>query len=160
MRLHAATAVAVLICAVAPSSIAHAQGASSVDQIPQSISRATLATSPQQVRAPGARDRMAVSQLPSGLAERAGSGAGETVRAQADAAPEIATLAPAHRRAGSVDADEIARILDEGSATSIDAAAAIASGLVGASPARAVVEERRPPPPPGSLFSDLPGGRP
>lgn len=158
MRLRGVTFI-VLGCAIAvPASFAQTQKASAVDQISQSLGRATLATS-QQVKAPTARDRTSVSQLPSNLTERAGGNEKALESAQTSASVEAPSLAVTHRRAGSVDADEIARLLDEGSATSIDAAAAIASGAVNPSPAPAAEEERmRLPPPPGSLFSDLPGG--
>lgn len=74
--------------------------------------------------------------------------------------PEAAleALAVSRHRTGSVDADEIARLLNEGAATSIDAAAAIASGVAGKPTSTPVEEPKRLPAPLGSLFSDLPGG--
>ena len=74
-------------------------------------------------------DRASVAQLPSSLSERPGA---PVARASEDTQGPLSqshTGAPSTRRAGSVDADEIARLLDRGEAASIDAAAAIASGV-------------------------------
>ncbi|MDX2233473.1 MAG: hypothetical protein NW200_03160 [Hyphomonadaceae bacterium] len=108
---------------------AHAQIDGPIQQVPQSPSRASLAAAPEQIGRPSSRDGAAVSQLPAGLSERVGSARGEALTvgvAPERDAPE--TLAPSVRNAGSVDPDEIARLLATGEAASIDAAAAIASG--------------------------------
>lgn len=105
---------------------AHAQ--ESVAQVPQSISRSAVATAPAQISSPTARDRTAVVQLPSGLVERGGAGATPVEDKSPPAGTLGVALSPPVRAAGSVDADEIARLLARGDAATIDAAAALALG--------------------------------
>lgn len=127
-----ALAVAVGCCASA-----HAQTVTSVDQVPQRTSRSAAAAAPPQVRRADGADRTSVAQLPGSLSEKPGARAAGVQGA--DRAPSVPSQsqmsAPVARRAGSVDADEIARLLDRGEAASIDAAAAIASGVAQQAPA-------------------------
>jgi hypothetical protein len=111
---------------------AHAQ--ESVAQVPQSISRSAAATAPAQISSPTARDRTAVVQLPSGLVEREPARAAPVEEKAAPAGTLGVALSPPVRAAGSVDADEIARLLARGDAATIDAAAALALGATSASP--------------------------
>jgi len=69
-----------------------------------------------------------IEQVPAGAAERASPKAGSAEASQAPdaAAPSLLLALPKRPVRSSVDADEIARLLGNGQATSIDAAAALA----------------------------------
>lgn len=85
-----------------------------------------------------------MSQLPAEAQERAQARESRLSPAQAPLATMDA-LPPQARTAGSVDPDEIARLLDRGEAASIDAAAAIASGVAAQrEPAASSEDERTP----------------
>lgn len=103
-----------------------AQVVTAMDQVQARPPAAVVSAAPSQVTRAG-KDATTVSQLPADARER-------TPFRDDGIAPESAPpslpgpLAPQARNAGSVDPDEIARLLDRGEAASIDAAAAIASG--------------------------------
>lgn len=117
-----------LIVLLQPPGIAIAQPQGAMDQVAQPPARAGIAASPPQIGRPTTSDRATVGQLPSNLTERAGAPATPPDGAAPPSHPAAPPLAPA-RNAASVDPDEIARLLARGEAASIDAAAAIATGL-------------------------------
>jgi hypothetical protein len=132
---------------------AFAQAITAVDQIPQRPSSNATIVGPTQVARGDTRDRTRVAQLPTNLSEKNRAGA----PGEATPKPDVAVTTSRQlnlgqgRNAGSVDADEIARLLDRGEAASIDAAAAIASGVASADPAPEpeLERERREPLPHG-----------
>lgn len=125
MRRVVAVLGLIAACAVATPCVA--QIATSIDQVQPRPSSAIISAAPAQIPRAGG-DRTSMSQLPADAQERTQTRDGG-LTAGATAPSSMETLAPQARNAGAVDADEIARLLDRGEAASIDAAAAIASGV-------------------------------
>lgn len=121
------TVVALLGGALAAAAWAQAPG-TDMSQVQSRQNRGSVAQSPPQVSGPAPPDRAAqIKQLPKGLSERT-AGFARPVEPAERPSSDAAALAPPRRNPSSVNADEIARLLDTGAAASIEAAAAIASG--------------------------------
>lgn len=104
-----------------------AQVVTAMDQVQSGAPASVVSAAPAQIARAG-RDATTVRQLPADAKERAQSGDDGMTSGAAPQSP-LNALAPQARNAGSVDPEEIARLLDRGEAASIDAAAAIASGV-------------------------------
>lgn len=143
MRLRGAVVWCAVFAWVIGASAAFAQATTSIDQIPQRGKPSPASVATPQVARTGS-DRTSVTQLPGNIQERRGAGA-ERI-AGAPQGPLAAAEFPSvqARNAGSIDPDEIARLLDRGEAASIDAAAALATGAAPQSPSAPADPEDEP----------------
>lgn len=135
--------VALLLLVVHASGIASAQPQGAMEQVAQAPPRAGIAAPPAQIGKPATGDRATMTQLPRDLNERAGVPAAPMDGAVLPSHP-VAPPVAAARNAASVDPDEIARLLARGEAASIDAAAAIATGLAPTGGMETVAPEMEP----------------
>jgi hypothetical protein len=103
------------------------QSTPEVSQAHVPLAPRAAAQAPPQIAAPSKQNRTMVQQLPAGLKEQDTRATNLHRRTSPPLQAEVS--APARRNPASVNADEIARLLNDGQASSIDAAAAIASGL-------------------------------